>query len=151
MRAERIKYLWIYRFICLLANVNTPLVMTKIGFRMGIGYFFWVLDLPCFWGDKEKTKVIQEPTLNDVGWVAQPVERLTTGWTVRDRIPWGRDFPPVQTGLGANPASCKMGTWSFPGLNCGRGVPLTSHPLLVSRLWKNRAIALPTLWAKPGL
>jgi len=26
---------------------------------------------------------------------------------------WGRDFPPVQTGPGAHPASCKMGTGSF--------------------------------------
>ena len=29
---------------------------------------------------------------------------------------WGRDFPPVQTGPGAHPASCKMDTWSFPGV-----------------------------------
>ena len=28
---------------------------------------------------------------------------------------WGRDFPPVQIGPGALPASCKMGTGSFPG------------------------------------
>jgi len=28
---------------------------------------------------------------------------------------WGRDFPPVQTGPGAHPTSCKMGTGSFPG------------------------------------
>ena len=28
---------------------------------------------------------------------------------------WGRDFPPVQTGPEAHPASCKMGTGSFPG------------------------------------
>ena len=27
----------------------------------------------------------------------------------------GRDFPPIQTGPGAHPASCKMGTGSFPG------------------------------------
>jgi len=27
----------------------------------------------------------------------------------------GRDFPPVQTGPGAHPACCKMGTVSFPG------------------------------------
>jgi len=27
----------------------------------------------------------------------------------------GRDFPPVQTGPGSHPASCKMGTGSFPG------------------------------------
>jgi len=30
---------------------------------------------------------------------------------------WGRDFPPVQTGPGAHPASCKMGTGSFQGVN----------------------------------
>ena len=41
---------------------------------------------------------------------------------------WGRDFPPVQTGPGAHPASCKMGTGSFPGVKCGRGVLLTTHP-----------------------
>ena len=41
---------------------------------------------------------------------------------------WGRDFPPVQTGLVAHPASCKMGTGSFPGVKCGRGVLLTTHP-----------------------
>ena len=36
---------------------------------------------------------------------------------------WGWDFPPVQTGLGAHPASCKMGTGSFPGIKWpGRGV-----------------------------
>ena len=27
----------------------------------------------------------------------------------------GRDFPPVHTGPGAHPASCKMGTGCFPG------------------------------------
>ena len=64
---------------------------------------------------------------------------------------WGRDFPPVQTGPGAHPASCKMGTGSFPGIKCGRGVLLTTHPLLVPRSWKSRAIPLPTLWATPGL
>ena len=30
---------------------------------------------------------------------------------------WGRDFPPVQTGPGAHPASWKMGTGSFPGVS----------------------------------
>jgi len=29
---------------------------------------------------------------------------------------WGRDFPPVQTGPGAHPASYKMSTGSFPGV-----------------------------------
>jgi len=64
---------------------------------------------------------------------------------------WGRDFPPFQTGPGAHPASCKMGTGSFPGVKCGRGVLLTTHPLLVPRSWKRRAILLPTLWVTPGL
>jgi len=64
---------------------------------------------------------------------------------------WGREFPPVQTGPGAHPASCKMGTGSFPGVKCGRGVLLTTHPLLVPRSRKSRAIHLPTLWATPSL
>ena len=55
---------------------------------------------------------------------------------------WGRDFPPIQTGLGAHPASCTMGTGSFPGVKCGRGVLLKTHPLLVPRSWKSRAIPL---------
>ena len=40
---------------------------------------------------------------------------------------WGRDFSPVQTGPVAHPASSKMGTGSFPGVKCGRGVLLTTH------------------------
>ena len=58
---------------------------------------------------------------------------------------WGRDFLPVQTGPGAHPASCKMGTGFFPGVKCGRGVLLTTHPLLVPRSRNSRAIPLPTL------
>jgi len=38
-----------------------------------------------------------------------------------------------------------------PGVKCGQGVLLTTHPLLVPRSWKSRAITLPTLWATPGL
>ena len=64
---------------------------------------------------------------------------------------WGRDFPRFQTGPGAHPASCTMGTGSFPGIKCGRGVLLTTHPLLVLRSRKSRAIPLPTLWDTPGL
>ena len=62
----------------------------------------------------------------------------------------GRDFPPVQTGPGAHSASCTIGTGSFPGVKYGRGVLLTTHPLLVPRSWKSRAIPLPTLWATIG-
>jgi hypothetical protein len=62
---------------------------------------------------------------------------------------WGARFSaPVQTGHGTHPASC---TGSFPGVKCGWGVLLTSHPLLMQRSWKSRAIPLPTLWATPGL
>jgi len=43
-----------------------------------------------------------------------------------------------------------MGTGSFPGVKCGRGVLLTTHSLLEPRSWKSRAIPLPTLWATPG-
>jgi len=56
-----------------------------------------------------------------------------------------------QTGPGAHPASCKMNTGSFLEVKCGRGVLLTTHPLLVQRSWKSRAITLPTLWTTPGL
>jgi len=64
---------------------------------------------------------------------------------------WGRDFPPVQTSPGAHPVSCTMDAGSFPGVKCGRGVLLTTHPLLLPLSWKSRAIPLPTLWATPGL
>ena len=42
---------------------------------------------------------------------------------------WGARFSaPVQTSPGAHPASCTMGTGSFPGINSGRDVTLTLHP-----------------------
>jgi len=67
-----------------------------------------------------------------------------------DQIPVGQDFPPVQTGPGAHPASCIMGTGSFPGVKYGQGMLLTTHPLLVPQSWKSRAVPLPTLWATTG-
>jgi hypothetical protein len=40
----------------------------------------------------------------------------------------------VQTGSGAHPTSCTMGTGGpFPGVKRGRGVMLTTHPHLVPR------------------
>ena len=42
---------------------------------------------------------------------------------------WGRDFPPVQTGPGAHPASCKMGTGSFPGVKVLPGRAADHSPL----------------------
>ena len=37
------------------------------------------------------------------------------------------------------------------GVKCGRGVLLTTHPLLIPRSWNIRAITLPTLWSSSGL
>ena len=49
-----------------------------------------------------------------------------------DRIPVEARFSaPVQTGPGAHPASCTMGTRSFPGVKSGRDVTLTPHTVLV--------------------
>jgi len=55
---------------------------------------------------------------------------------------WGARFSaPVQTGPGAHPASCTMGTGSFPGVKSGRGVTLTPHPLLVP--WSRKTSTPP--------
>jgi len=49
-----------------------------------------------------------------------------------DRIPVGPRFSaPVQSGPVAHPASCTMGSGSFPGVKSGQGVTLTLHSLLV--------------------
>ena len=47
-----------------------------------------------------------------------------------------------------NPSS---GSQVVPYEWCGQGVLLNTHPLLVPRSWKSRAIPLPTLWATTGL
>jgi len=61
---------------------------------------------------------------------------------------WGQDFSvPVQTGPGAHPASCTMGSGSFPGIKSGQGMRLTPHPLLVPWSKKGTAIPLLPLWA----
>ena len=49
----------------------------------------------------------------------------------------------VQTGPGAHPASCTMGTGSLPGVKSGRGVTLTHHPFLVP--WSRKSILIPLL------
>jgi hypothetical protein len=57
---------------------------------------------------------------------------IATGYGLDDpgiESRWGARFSaPVQTGPGAHPASCTMGTASFPGVKSGRGVTLTPHP-----------------------
>jgi len=64
-----------------------------------------------------------------------------------DRIPVERFSAPLQTGPGAHPATCTMGTESFPEVNTDRGVTLTPYPLLVPWSRKSRAIPLLPLWA----
>ena len=66
-----------------------------------------------------------------------------SGWQSGDRIPVGRDFPPVQTGPGAHPPSCTMGTGFFPGVKYARGVLLTTHPFYCRG---HGRVELPTLW-----
>ena len=84
-------------------------------------------------------------SLVSVGGVAQLVWWLATDWTVRGSNPGGGEI--FHTGPGAHPASCTMGTGSFPGVKSGRGVTLAPHPLLVPWSWKGRAIPLLPLWA----
>ena len=62
------------------------------------------------------------------GWLSRYSDRLWAGQS-GDRIPVVARFSaPVQTGPRAHPASCTMGTGSFPGIKSGRGVTLTTHP-----------------------
>ena len=89
-------------------------------------------------------------TNNHVGRVAQSaqsVQRPAASWTVRGSNPGGARFSaPAQTGPGAHPTSCTMGTGSFPAAKSGRGVTLTPHPLLP---WSRKSSAIPLLplWA----
>ena len=65
------------------------------------------------------------------GWLSQYSDWLRAGRS-GDRIPVGARFSaPVQTGPGVHPASCTMGTGSFLGVESGRVVKLTPHPLLL--------------------
>jgi hypothetical protein len=47
----------------------------------------------------------------------------------------------IQTGSGSHPDTCPMGTGGpfTPGVKCGRGVTLTTHPHLVPRSWMSRS------------
>ena len=64
-----------------------------------------------------------------------------------DRIPVEKRFSaPVQTGPEAHPASCTMGTGSFPGVKRS-GRCFYHPPHLALRLKESRAISLIPLWA----
>jgi hypothetical protein len=78
------------------------------------------------------------------GGLVQSVQCLTTGCTAGVWSPAeAEDFSSslcIQTGSGARPDSRTMGTGDLPGGKSGRGVMLTSHPLLVPWLGKRGAI-----------
>jgi hypothetical protein len=79
--------------------------------------------------------------------VAQSVQWVATDWKTGrsrfDRRQRRKDFSSnlcVQTGSGAHPSSCTMGTGGpFLGVKRGRGVTLTTHPHLVPRSRTSRS------------
>ena len=73
------------------------------------------------------------------GRIAQSVWHSLRAGRSGDRIPVGVRFSaPVQTGPGAQPASCTMGTGSFPGVK-RQGVSPNTHPPLAPRLKKEHS------------
>ena len=120
----------------------------KFHLRISLGSILPITGFSCSRTQKYSTDTTRAHNYNDCGPgssvdIATELRAGRTGIESR----WGRDVPPVQTGPGAHPASCITGTGSFLGGGGGRGVLLTTHPLLVPRSWKSRAIPLPTLRA----
>jgi len=83
--------------------------------------------------------------------IAQSVYCLAAGWTFRVSNPGGggpRFSSPFQTSPGAHPASCAIGTGSFPGTEGGgeaeTGGVLTLHPACCAEA-EERVRYLPTV------
>jgi len=79
---------------------------------------------------------------------------IATGYSLEGpgmEFRWERNFPPVQTGPGAHPASCTMGTGFFSGGKVRPGRAADHSPLLAPRSWKSRAMPLPPSGPQPGL
>ena len=63
-----------------------------------------------------------------MGWLAQSVQRLTTGWTVRGSNPGGARFSTLPGRPWGPPSLLYNGYRVFPGVKYGRDVLLTTHP-----------------------
>ena len=113
-------------------NVNIPTGVSKLSTPsvVGVSHFFFI-----------PTKYVLYGPGSSVG--------IATELDGPGSSPGGDEiFLPSRPALGLTQPPVK---WSFPGVKCTRGVLLTTHPLLVPRSWKSRAIPLPTLWATPSL
>jgi len=93
------------------------------------------------------------PTHGHWAGIAQPVQRLAKGWTVQGPSP-GRDkiSAPFRSDPGAHPASYKMGTGSFLGVNRpGRGDDHPSSPTHGQWAWIAQPVQrLATGWTVQG-
>ena len=79
-----------------------------------------------------------------VGRVAQSVQRLVTDWTVRGLKPGGGEiFRTCPDRPWGQPNLCTMGSGSFLGVQSGRDVTLTPHPLLMP--WSRKGRDIPVL------
>jgi hypothetical protein len=88
---------------------------------------------------------IKNLIIETVGRVAQSVQWLATGCTVRGTNPSGGEIFCICPRLALGPTQSPV-QW-VPGVKSGRGVTLTPPPLLVPWSWKSRATPLLPLWA----
>jgi len=137
--------------------MTAPSSQGHIGLSINLNLWRYDFFPPC-----SETITVTSDVIGIFSFILVPVRNCGFGSSVGIATDYGLDgpgsnpggdevFPPIQTGSVAHPASCKMGTGSFPVVKCSRGVLLTTHPLLVPRSQKSRAIPLPSLWDTPGL
>ena len=85
---------------------------------------------------------------DNVGRVAQSVQRLATGWTFRGSNPGGGEiFRTCPDRPWGPPSPLYNGYRVFPGVKSGRSVRLAPHPFLVPWSRKSRVIPLLSVWA----
>ena len=89
--------------------------------------------------------------INGPRWLARYNDKLRFRLS-GDRIPVGaRYYATVQTGPGAHPASCTIGTGSFSRGQSGGGVALTNHYHLAPKLRKEQSFTFTPLMGLRGL